>query len=125
MNSCHILVVDDEPLVAASVSMLLTIDSHSVTVANSGAAALEQLEKNPFDVVLTDIAMPEMTGNELAAQIKKKHPKQPIGAVTAYAEKLRQVPVPWFDGILDKPVNLPDLRALVERLAPTVLGSTC
>ena len=67
-----ILVVDDEPFVCDAVKMMLNFDGHTVQTANSGQEALEMLERDKFDLVITDFAMPNMKGDELAAAIKAK-----------------------------------------------------
>src|ERR1051325_10635101 len=84
-----ILVVDDEPFVCEAVKMMLAFDGHDVKTANSGKDALTMLEKEKFDLVITDFAMPVMKGDELAAAIKSKIPSQPVVMITAYAEMLQ------------------------------------
>jgi CheY-like chemotaxis protein len=66
--------------------MLLDM-GHTVTEAQSGAHALKVLETDaPFDVVVTDYAMPGMNGFDLAQRIKGTYPKLPIVLATGYAE---------------------------------------
>jgi CheY-like chemotaxis protein len=66
--------------------MLLDL-GHIVTEVQSGVEALQILESNSsFDVVITDYAMPQMNGRDLALQIKKLFPKMPIILATGYAE---------------------------------------
>ena len=71
-----ILVVDDEPLVCDAVKMMLNFDGHVVQTAASGQEALAILEKQGFDLVITDFEMPNMKGDELAAAIKARAPKR-------------------------------------------------
>src|SRR5205809_8037759 len=82
----RILVVDDEPFVCDAVKMMLDFDGHVVDTASSAKAALEMFDKGSFDLVITDFAMPEMKGDELAAAIKARRPTQPVVMITAYAE---------------------------------------
>jgi hypothetical protein len=58
----RILVVDDEPAIRVSLSELLGADGHDVTVAEHAPAALALLEAQPFDLILSDLTMPAMTG---------------------------------------------------------------
>jgi len=83
----RILVVDDDALVLESVCEMLSDLGHSVYVANSGANALEQIRAHAeIELVLTDHAMPAMTGVELANSIRKIKPNLPVVIGTGYAE---------------------------------------
>lgn len=81
-----ILLVDDEPLERGSLSMMLEQEGYLVTGAEDGLAALTELEKNPFDIVLADVKMPRMTGMELLEQIKKRGIESEVILITAYGE---------------------------------------
>jgi len=84
---CRVMVVDDDPLVVASTVAMLEDVGHLVTEALSGARALDMLRLGTqVDVVLTDHAMPGMTGAELARQIRQLWPDLPIILATGYAE---------------------------------------
>jgi len=115
--SCHILVVDDEPFVSDAVKMMLTFDGHQVDTAGSGHEALARLEKEKYDVVITDYAMPVMKGDELALAIKALIPGQPIVLITAYAEMLRasRQPLDGIDFIIGKPFLLENLREAISK----------
>lgn len=66
-----ILIVDDEPDILKSVRMVLERMGYKVTAVESGKKALQCLQKEKFDVVLLDMLMPEMSGNEVAERIRK------------------------------------------------------
>ena len=110
-----ILVVDDEPFVCDAVKMMLTFDGHSVETASSAKAALELFAPGKFDLVITDYAMPQMKGDELAVQIKSRAPDQPIVMITAYAEMLTasHSPLTGVDSVISKPFLLDDLRSAI------------
>jgi CheY-like chemotaxis protein len=112
-----ILVVDDEPLVCEAVKMLLSFDGHSVQTAVNGADALALLEQQTFDLVITDFEMPKMKGDELAAAIKARTPKQPVVMITAYAEMLQAAgkPLKAVDCIISKPFLLENLRQAIAK----------
>jgi len=83
----RILLVDDDPLVSMNTAYILMDLGHSVLEAPSGAHALRVLETDSqFDVVITDYAMPGMTGLDLATQISQIRPLMPIIIATGYAE---------------------------------------
>jgi CheY-like chemotaxis protein len=115
--SRRILVVDDEPFVCDAVKMMLAFDGHEVHTAANGAEALAIYNQQPFDLVITDFEMPKMKGNELAAAIKDRNPKQPVVMITAYAEMLENTgtPLKGVDFVLGKPFYLEDLRKAIAR----------
>ena len=116
----HILVVDDEPLVRDAVKMMLDFDGHLVKTASSGKEALAILDKDQFDLVITDFEMPMMKGDELAAAIKARAPKQPVVMITAYAEMLQASgnPLTGVDLIISKPFLLENLREAIAKVTP-------
>jgi len=84
-----ILVVDDDSLVLTSTCLLLEDLGHRVITATSGDQGLELFEKNPaIDLVITDMAMPHMSGAQLADAIRTRKPGMPIILATGYADRL-------------------------------------
>jgi signal transduction histidine kinase len=82
-----ILLVDDDPLIASSTTELLTDLGHSVVEVHSASEALARLDQGLRpDLVITDHAMPGMTGMDLAIQLHSQHPRIPILLATGYAE---------------------------------------
>lgn len=67
----HILVVEDDPTLLRGVKTLLRRADHEVSEAGTGREAMRLLQKRPFDVVVTDINMPEMDGIELIVELRK------------------------------------------------------
>lgn len=114
----RILVVDDEPFVCDAVKLMLAFDGHEVETANSGKQALTLFEKGKFDLVITDFAMPEMKGDELAVAIKSRAPGQPIVMITAYAEMLQASdnPLSGVDFVISKPFLLENLREAIIKV---------
>lgn len=116
----RILVVDDEPLVCDAVKMMLNFDGHLVKTASNGKEALAMFEKDQFDLVITDFEMPAMKGDELAAAIKARAPRQPVVMITAYAEMLQASgnPLKGVDLIISKPFLLENLREAISKVTP-------
>jgi len=84
---CRVLVVDDDTLVMTGTAAMLSDLGHTPIEAHSAAEALDLLESGVrVDVVLTDHAMPAMTGLQLARHIQEKFPGLPIILATGYAE---------------------------------------
>jgi PAS domain S-box-containing protein len=82
----RILAVDDDALVLLNTAAMLEELGHSVEEAHSAAAALDLLKEQPFDLVITDHAMPKMTGLQLSDAIKDKWPNIAVIIATGYAE---------------------------------------
>ena len=114
----HILVVDDEPPVRDALKMVLTFEGHTVELAGDGPEALQMMSGQRFDIVFTDLKMPEMPGHELARCIKNKYPYQVVIMVTAYAgflsppQEKKTNPVDFF---LEKPFELKTIVSAVRR----------
>src|SRR6185436_316348 len=112
--------VDDDALVSMNTAYMLLDLGHSVLEAPSGAHALKILEANAhFDLILTDYAMPGMTGLELAKKIKQLHPRMPVVIATGYAELPPQATLGFPR--LSKPYTQQQLADVIEnssRLAP-------
>jgi CheY-like chemotaxis protein len=82
-----VLAVDDDVLVLMNTVAMLEELGHQVVSANSGQSALEILARHePIDLILTDHAMPGMSGLTLAQAVRQKNPGMPIAIVTGYAE---------------------------------------
>ena len=113
----RILVVDDEPFVCDAVRLMLTFDGHQVETASSAKAALEMFAPGKYDLVITDYAMPQMKGDELANQLRARAPGQPVVLITAYAEMLKAAhsPLTGIDSVVSKPFLLDDLRAAIAK----------
>jgi two-component system response regulator FlrC len=115
----HILVVDDEPLVRLTVHMLLEDDGFIVEDAASGPQALAMFAPGKYDMVFTDYCMPDMKGDQLAAAIKKRSPRQPVVMITAFPEKLTcsDTPLGGVDSFICKPFESDALRTAIARFA--------
>jgi PAS domain S-box-containing protein len=118
-KSLVIVVVDDDQLVLTNTKAMLEDFGHTVIDVLSGPAALEVIRKTPHvDLVITDQAMPQMTGMQLAAAIRVDWPNLPILLVSGYAELPSKAAfeVPK----LAKPFSLDDLEDAVAR---TIAGN--
>ncbi len=116
-RTLKILVVEDEPLVREVLGVYLSEDHHEVTVACNGREGLEKFREGQFDLVMTDRAMPEMNGDELAVEVKKLKPKQPLILLTGFGDLMTsagELP-PGIDLIVSKPFTLNTLRGAIAK----------
>jgi DNA-binding NtrC family response regulator len=86
MRPGKILVVDDDPEVRMATRDFLSSKGYDVSVAEGGRDALRQLDSSPADVVLLDVAMPDMDGLETLKRIVSAHPNLPVIMVTGNAD---------------------------------------
>ena len=85
-SQANILLVEDEVLQRNSLSLMLQKEGYCVTAVENGQAALTQLEKKDFDIVLSDLRMPKLTGMDLLKEIKARGIRCEVILITAYAE---------------------------------------
>jgi DNA-binding NtrC family response regulator len=84
MSKGKILVIDDEDIVRLSCSRSLVPEGYELKMAKNGPEGLKMLEEETFDLVLTDLKMPNMDGIEVLGTIKEKWPKTDVVIVTGY-----------------------------------------
>lgn len=113
MQGRAILVVDDDPFVCRLISHSLESEGGRLTAVGDPQKALELFAARSFDLVVTDYAMPVMTGAELARRMKTLKPSIPICLVTASTGDVDSSELEEFSGVLEKPFEKPDLTALV------------
>ena len=113
------LVVDDEEAVGAVIGDLLEAVGHRAVVVASGAAAIEQFRAAPFDVVFTDLAMPGVSGWQVAQAVKAIAPNVPVFVVTGFGVELSRDERAAHDveAVYAKPLSIDDLSDAVARTA--------
>ncbi|MFH0729561.1 MAG: PAS domain S-box protein [Pseudomonadota bacterium] len=116
----RILLVDDEEAIARLETQLLERLGYRVTARTSSADALEAFEANPsaFDLVLTDMTMPNMTGTQLAAKLFSIRPDIPIVICTGFSEKTSEekAKANGINGFLMKPVVKSEMAKMVRKV---------
>jgi len=118
----HLLLVDDEAAVRRATERLLQRLGYHVVVAASGAEALEILRGGArVDLLVTDVAMPGMSGRELAQQVLVERPGTPILFVSGYADELvsGELPTGGKLAYMPKPYSL---EALAEKVRELLSG---
>ena len=118
----RILVIDDERSIRSIISLLLKGLGYCVEVAENGKEGIEVFHRyGDFDLVITDIRMPNMDGNEVARHIRKSDkPNTVLVAVTGFPEEAQ---MKMFDFVLTKPFKLEDLRNVMRFFNPAALSS--
>lgn len=121
----HILLVEDVEVVRRVLRRMLERSGHDVAEAGDGRQALERLATEAFDLVITDIWMPEMDGIALIGEAKRRNPRVRIIAVSGGAPRapqafsIEEARSAGADDTLLKPVACDELIRAVARLLPT------
>ena len=116
----RILLAEDDESMRAYLARALERSGYDVTAVDRGTAALPLLRSEPFDLLLTDIVMPEMDGIELAQKAASIAPEMRVMFITGFAAvALKAGKAAPSAKILSKPFHLRDLVAEVDRLFQT------
>jgi putative nucleotidyltransferase with HDIG domain len=112
-----VLVVDDADGIRIALEECLRIHGYDVAVAASGAEALELLRRERFDLLLTDQAMPGLSGLELTAEAVRMHPDVPVVLLTGHTDVdlARRSLRSGASDFITKPVNVLELPIVIER----------
>jgi len=114
----RILIVDDQEMMRDSLAQTLARDGHEVVAAGDGTVAVQRLQTGQrFDLLITDLRMPKMTGTELLAEAKKLRPDLPVVVMTAFATvqtAVEAMKLGAYDYI-QKPFEADEIKMLVER----------
>jgi CheY-like chemotaxis protein len=119
------LVVDDERAVAAVLGDVLEASGHRVVVLTDGAEAITRVQQEPFDVVFTDLAMPRVSGWDVAHAVKAAAPTVPVFLVTGFGVELSAAErrAHGIEAVFSKPLRIEDItRAVAGVSRPTDPG---
>jgi len=118
-QSLRLLIIDDDELVLANLCQFLTDRKYDVISSANGLEGLKLLENDQqgFDLIITDIVMPQISGISLISMIKKKFPDMPVIAISGWGE----YPEPFSaesqaDKLLSKPFELSELDKAINEL---------
>jgi two-component system, OmpR family, response regulator len=114
LNSQKILLVEDNLAISELISEFLSEEGYEVTTRSSGGAALLELAKNRYDVMLLDMGLPDMTGNDVLAQLVLEINPTPVILVSANANQLGYRD--RVQAVVHKPFNLVGLLDVIEQV---------
>jgi PAS domain S-box-containing protein len=111
----RILVIDDEREVAEVLADLLTRDGHGVVLCTDGESGVARFEAEPFDLVITDLGMPGISGWEVARLVKQARPGTPVAMVTGWGDRIDplEAETRGVDFIVAKPFKRDSVREVV------------
>ena len=120
-----ILVIDDEVAVRETLSEMLAVMGHRVASVGSGHEAIEQLKGGDhFDLVFTDLSMPEMDGWEVAREIRRRWPEVAIALVTGYGKGTEPPSGEknLIDNVIGKPFDFAEVREAIAQVSKQGMG---
>jgi two-component system, NtrC family, response regulator PilR len=113
----NILIIDDEKSLLELLGLVFKKEGYGVKTASSAVKALELLDKNGIDLVITDIKMPQKSGMDILKAVKDRTPEMPVIMITAYGS-IQQAIEALKAGALDyvvKPFDVEELKIIVAR----------
>ena len=125
-KSCKLLVIDDNKEILEALYDFLSKKEYDVVPASNGLEGLKLIEneKQGFDVVITDLIMPDISGVALISIIKKKYPNTRVIAITGWGEHPEALATEAeADYVLEKPFELSDLEKLIKKLLSSELDA--
>jgi len=116
-RAVRILVIDDEQPIAQLIQDVLAVEGHEVDVAASAAEGLELAAASDYDLILTDLGMPDMSGWEVASRIREQDPDLPVVLVTGWGATIDEDEVArsGVADIVHKPFEIRELVETVHR----------
>jgi two-component system response regulator FlrC len=117
-RSLRILIVEDERDVLDMLEEVLTGEGHTVITALDGKAGLDCFQRQPVDIVLTDLNMPGISGLEMASRIKKINPSVPVMLLTGWDVGLdtAELAAKGIDCFIKKPFTIADILLALDDL---------
>jgi len=119
----NILLVDDEEVVCRGCQRIFEEEGYTVQMALSGKEGLEKAHKERFDVIITDLKMPDMSGLDVIKDIKQNQPDVPVIMITGYASVQTAVEATKIgaDDYIPKPFNPDEIIEAVENVTNKTL----
>jgi PAS domain S-box-containing protein len=114
VKGLNILVVDDNQNMGLLIDQLLSEEGHNVKSVSSGAEAIELLRCERFDLLLSDLIMPEVTGYDVIRSLDKLDRRPKVGIITGCGERYRAMK--QVDFIIKKPFDLPELTNHINNI---------
>lgn len=112
-----VLVIDDESGVRDVIATTLRREGYLVTTCANGREGIRRFDAEPFDLVVTDLGMPGLTGWDVAAHVKQRSPGTPVVLVTGWGDRMtpEEVQARGVDFLISKPFKLDQIRAVARR----------
>ena len=116
-ESANVLVIDDEVMIRELLREILVRDGNKVTVSASSSEGLQAFDEGEYDLVYTDLSMPEMSGWEITSEIKKRDPSSVVILITGWGVQVDDgnVQESGIDGLISKPFQIHEIKDSVAQ----------
>ena len=116
MKQAEILIIDDEPSIAEALALILEDQGYSVVLARCGRDGIGEAQRRAFDVTITDLRLPDMTGLDVLKAICAEQPDNRVIVMTAYgsSEMIRELKACGAVEVLKKPFLPSEIISLIE-----------
>ena len=118
-STCRLLIVDDDPSILSLLEIFLKNNNYDVVCVTNSLDGLKQIEsgEKSFDLIITDLVMPDISGIGLISILKKEHPEIPIIAITGKGAEPEKLSLEAsVDAILQKPFERGSLPRMITSL---------
>ena len=125
-NTVSVLVVDDEEMMRSLLAKILEREGYQVVTANDGMEALNVLQNQTINLIISDMKMPRMTGLQLLKKIKSDYPDVGVIIMTAYGDTytVKDALLLGADEYITKPFKSYEISLVVERAYWRLLSNT-
>lgn len=117
-KNINLLLVDDDPNMQRMVALFLNKKNYDLEIAGNGRKALDLLDSNKYDLIISDMQMPLMDGSELLQKIRAKKIKTPVILISAYTslDMPNETNTSDFAAVLFKPFDSGNLVLTIEKV---------
>ena len=117
-DSVSVLVIDDDERVREALAGMLTHAGHRTSQAADGPTALKMMEREPFDLVFTDLSMPGMDGWAVSSEIRKRWPETRTVLITGYGLPTEEIRThrQLVNAVIFKPLRFEDISATLTKV---------
>ena len=124
-EKCRLMVIDDEPIVCRRLKQILEKAGYEVAVYDDGMHAIKELEKNTYDIIVTDLKMEGVDGMMILETAKRKNPATKVIMITGFAE-VETAKQAFRKGVFDfisKPVEINAIKQVIRNAEKEISGS--
>ena len=112
-----ILIVEDEELVAETLSDILELLGYNVTITSNGEEGFKKFKKEKFELIITDIHMPKLDGFQLVKKIRSSDKEIPILVLSGFidSEHIQKILDMGADGYIEKPFTIAKIKSVLKK----------
>jgi DNA-binding NtrC family response regulator len=116
MKQAEILIIDDEPSIAEALTLILEDQGYEIVLARCGRDGIREAVSRAFDVTITDLRLPDMTGLDVLKAVRAQNPDSRVIVITAYGstEMIRELKACGAFEVLKKPFLPSEIISLIE-----------